>query len=157
MNKTDLRDIALDLIASLRLVPAARFCSSLKGHGSLTVQLALLFHRVDTRQYSALALVPLLEAVMGSKSEVDIWELLYLPATWRHQDAQSEKFGAFYSNMQSEWAFQYLIQCMLMAEAWAVTAEERRGVVRVGSNIGSIFFRFVSCSLLTGLISTTYL
>ncbi|KAK2756395.1 hypothetical protein FQN54_005287 [Arachnomyces sp. PD_36] len=128
-----------------------------EGHGSLSGQLALLFHRVDTGQHSALALVPLLEAVMESKPDVDIWELVYMLATGRQQDAQSEKFGASYSNMHSESAFQYLVQCMLMAEARAVTAEERRGVVRFGSNVGSIFFRFVLCSPLTGLTSTTYL
>lgn len=130
MNKSALRDIVLDLIASLQLVPAARFLPSRSSHGSLSGQLALLFHRVDTGQYSPLALVPLLMTVMESKQDVDVWDMVYL-STRSHWDAQPETFRASYSNMQSEPAFpesalQYLVQCITMAEARAAAAEERQ-------------------------------
>lgn len=125
MDKSALRDIVLDLIASLQLVPAARFLPSRSSRGSLSGQLALLFHRVDNGQYSALALVPLLSAVMESRPDINIWDLVYL-STCCPQDAQPETSRISYSNMQPESALQYLVQCTIMSEVRAATAEERR-------------------------------
>lgn len=130
MNKSVLKDTMLDLVASLQLVPAARFLPSRNSHGSLSGQLALLFHQVDAGQYSALALVPLLTAVMELKPDVDIWDMVYL-STQSHRDVQPETFRASYSNMRPELtlpepAFQYLVQCTIKAEVRAAAAEERQ-------------------------------
>lgn len=114
----------LDLIASLQLVPAARFLPARGRHGSLSGQLGLLFHRVDTGQYSAVTFLPLLWVVMKPRPDADIWELVYL-ATQDHRIAQSQTPKESVSIAWSDSAWQNLVQSNTMAEARPATTEER--------------------------------
>ena len=112
----------LDLIASLQLVPAARALPVRGKYGSLSGQLALLFHQVDTGQYSPVALLPMLTAVMESRPDVYIWDLVYL-SIGDHRVVQRE--APTNSNTCSDSALHSLVQCITMTEARAATAEER--------------------------------
>ncbi|EED19172.1 F-box domain protein [Talaromyces stipitatus ATCC 10500] len=115
---------------SLQLVPAARILPSRTSHGSLSGQLALLFHRVDTGQWTPLGLFPLLMEVMESKQDTTIWEWVYLTTEFAG-DRLRETSSVSCSNLALEPVLGQVIKSISVAEARATAAEEHMKQLKV--------------------------
>jgi hypothetical protein len=78
-----------DLILTLQATPAARLLPSGTCSGKLRGQLALLYHGLDSGIFSVGPLIPVLGAVVESKSDSQIWDKTYVALRDYQQDSRS--------------------------------------------------------------------
>ncbi|KAI9765253.1 MAG: hypothetical protein M1839_005600 [Geoglossum umbratile] len=78
---TDAKDLILDLISTLQVIPTARSLRSRNDRGTLSADLATFYLQLDSNEADVKSVFPLLEQIIGGAPDPDIWNAVFALVT----------------------------------------------------------------------------